>query len=96
MAGAETCWRAGPPHTEKKGPGLSHGTSATGYAFLKVFGRTGDEKWLDRARRFAIHALEQAERAEPRHSLFEGGLGAALFASDCIEPSPRFPVVDLL
>jgi lantibiotic modifying enzyme len=98
LAGAETCWQAGPLHAEKKGPGLCHGTAGTGYAFLKVFERTGDEKWLHRARRFAVHALEQVEGSEPRDSLFEGGIGAALFANDCVDGYNRvlFPFVDAL
>ena len=39
--------------------------------------RTGDEHWLERARRFAVHALAQAERiaaanGDRRYSLFNG------------------------
>ena len=45
-----------------KGSGICHGTAGNGHAFLKVFERTGDELWLDRARRFAVHAVEQVER----------------------------------
>jgi lantibiotic modifying enzyme len=97
LAGAETCWEAGPPDSEEKGPGLCHGTAGTGFAFLKVFERTGDEMWLDRARRFAVHALDQVERSEPRHSLFEGGIGAALLADQCIDSRRAlFPIVDVL
>jgi len=96
LAAAETCWQAGPPNLEEKGPGLCHGTAGTGYAFLRVHGRTGDELWLDRARRFAVHALEQVERAQLRHSLFEGAIGAALFANDCLDATALFPVVDVL
>ena len=59
LAGAELTWQAGPP---QEGPGLCHGTAGNGYALLKAFERTGDELWLDRARRFAMHALEQVER----------------------------------
>src|SRR6185295_4439342 len=40
-----------------KGPNLCHGTAGNGYAFLKLHRRTGDTKWLDRARAFAIHAI---------------------------------------
>ena len=58
-----------------------------------MFERTGDERWLDRARRFAMHALEQLERIEPRYSLFTGGVGAALFAADCIDARARYPVL---
>ena len=61
LAGAELVWQAG-PHGDEKGYGICHGTAGNGYAQLKTFGRTGDERWLNRARRFAVHALEQAER----------------------------------
>jgi hypothetical protein len=40
-------------------PGVIAGN---GFALLKTFARTGNELWLERARRFAIHALAQAER----------------------------------
>ena len=59
VAGGELTWRAGPL---VKGPGLCHGTAGNGYAFLKLFERTGDELWLERARAFAMHAIEQVER----------------------------------
>ena len=56
LAGAELVWRAGPPGDEK-GHGICHGTSGNGFALLAAFERTQDELWLDRARRFAVHAL---------------------------------------
>ena len=98
LAGAELVWRAGPA-SMGKGPGICHGTAGNGYAFLKTFGRTGDERWLERARRFAVHALSQAERWRARrgigrYSLWTGDLGAALFAADCLEARTAVPVVD--
>jgi hypothetical protein len=96
LAGAELAWSAGPPSMEK-GPALCHGTAGTGYAFLRVFERTQDERWLDRARRFAMHALEQvARRTEGRYSLWTGDIGAALFAADCIDVRAKLPVFDVL
>ena len=95
LAGAELTWRAG-AHREEKGAGLCHGTSGNGYALLKTFERTGDELWLERARRFAVHALAQVEAAPGRYSLFTGGVGAALFAAACLETDPRFPILDWL
>jgi lantibiotic modifying enzyme len=95
LAGAELTWRAG-AHREEKGPGLCHGTSGNGYALLKTFERTGDELWLDRARRFAVHALAQVEAAPGRYSLFTGGLGVALFAAACLDADTRFPILDWL
>jgi hypothetical protein len=94
LAGAELVWSAGPPHAEEKGAGLCHGTAGNGYALLKTFERTGDERWLERARAFAMHALAQVERLPPRYSLFTGGVGAALYAADCLDARARFPIVD--
>jgi Lanthionine synthetase C-like protein len=93
LAGAELAWRAGPPVLEK-GAGICHGTAGNGFAFLKVFERTGDELWLDRARRFAVHALAQVEQLPPRYSLFTGGFGAAVFSARCLEARAAFPTVD--
>ena len=97
LAGAELTWRAGPL---VKGPGLCHGTAGNGYALLRAHALTGDDVWLDRARRFAMHALEQVERARDtygrgRYTLFTGDVGAALFAHACRDADPRFPTMDV-
>jgi len=94
LAGAELAWRTGPPGLEK-GPSICHGTAGNGYAFLKVFARTGDERWLERARRFAVHALGQAERrGRGRYSLWTGDLGAAIYAADCLDRGASYPIID--
>ena len=95
LAGAELTWRAG-AHREEKGAGICHGTAGNGWALLKTFTRTGDELWLERARRFAVHALAQAQGLPGRYSLFTGGVGVALFASACLDADARFPVLDWL
>jgi lantibiotic modifying enzyme len=100
LAGAELIWRAG-AHGDEKGHGLCHGTSGNGFALLKAFARTGDERWLERARRLAVHALAQAERiaaanGRRRYSLFNGDVGTALFAAACLDADPRFPIVDVM
>jgi lantibiotic modifying enzyme len=100
LAGAELIWQAG-AHGDEKGHGLCHGTSGNGFALLKAFARTGDERWLDRARRFALHALAQAERiagadGRRRYSLFTGDVGTAFFAAACLDADPRHPVVDVM
>ncbi len=92
LAGARLTWRAGPP-TMEKGHGICHGTSGNGYALLAAFERTGDEEWLSRARRFAVHALAQAEAGPGRFSLWTGDPGAAVFAADCIEGRARYPIL---
>jgi lantibiotic modifying enzyme len=100
VAGAELIWEAG-ARGDEKGHGLCHGTSGNGFALLKAFARTGDERWLERARRFAIHALAQAERlaaanGRRRYSLFTGDVGTALFAAACLDEDPRYPIVDTI
>ena len=96
IAAGEMTWRAGPL---RKGPGLCHGTAGNGYAFLKLFRRTGDARWLDRARRFAAHAIEQHERDEKaygqrRYSLWTGDLGLAIYLWNCINATDGFPTLD--
>jgi hypothetical protein len=85
--GGELTWTAGPL---EKGPGLCHGTAGNGYALLCLHQRTGDPRWLERARRFAAHAIGQSEAARARHgrgrfSLWTGDLGLALYLADCLE-----------
>jgi hypothetical protein len=93
MQAGDLTWRAGPL---RKGGGLCHGTAGNGYAFLRLFAQTQDERWLDRARTFAMHAIRQSEAAEQshgdlRHSLWTGDIGTALYLRACKEPDPRFP-----
>jgi lanthionine synthetase-like protein len=91
LAGAELARRSGPASMEK-GPGICHGTASQGYAFLTAFARTGDERWLDDARRFAMHALGQIRRrGRARYSLWTGDVGVALYASDCLDATVRYP-----
>jgi hypothetical protein len=89
-AGGELVWRAGPL---LKGPGLCHGTAGNGFAFLKLWRRTGDERWLERARAFAMHAIGQLEGG--RFSLWTGDVGAALFLRACVDRDDRFPTIDV-
>lgn len=58
------------------------------------------ERWLQRARQFAMHALWQVERsrelfAQGRHSLWTGDIGVALFLNECLRGSARFPTIDV-
>jgi hypothetical protein len=95
-AGGELVWRAGPIATNA---GLCHGTAGNGFAFLALAERSGDERWLERARSFAMHALDQARgwraaEGRGRYSLLTGDLGAALLAGACLTGDPRFPGLD--
>jgi lantibiotic modifying enzyme len=96
LAGGQLTWRAGPL---TKGTNLCHGTAGNGYAFLKLFERTGDERWLERARAFAMHAIEQVERATAqhgrgRHALMTGDIGTALYLNGCVTADAAFPTLD--
>jgi hypothetical protein len=89
-------WRAGPL---RKGANLCHGTAGNGYAFLKLFERTGDELWLDRARAFAMHAIDQVERSTAdtgrgRFALWTGDPGTALYLASCRSATAAFPTLD--
>ena len=97
LAGGELTWAAGPL---RKGPGLCHGTAGNGFALLKLFTRTGDEAWLDRARRFAMHAASQvaAERrrhGHGRHTLWTGDLGTAIYLAQCLAGASELPAIEL-
>ena len=96
LAGGELTWQAGPL---RKGAGLCHGTAGNGYAFLKLFARTGDELWLERARAFAMHAIEQVEQTIARygcgrHTLWTGDPGTALYLHSCLTATSEFPTLD--
>ena len=95
-AGGELVWQAGPP---ARNAGLCHGTAGNGFAFLALLARTGDERWLERARAFAMHAINQvarfrADAGRGRYTLFTGDIGAALLAAACLEGDPRLPGID--
>ena len=97
LGAGELTWSAAPL---EKGVGLCHGTAGNGYALLKLWQRTGDTVWRDRARAFAMHAIEQVQRfaersGQTRHSLWTGDIGVALFAWACIEGDARYPTLDV-
>ncbi|MDO9093248.1 MAG: LanC-like protein [Rubrivivax sp.] len=92
----ELTWRAGPL---AKGVAFCHGTAGNAHAFLHLFARTGDERWLERARAFAMHGIVQVEQeravhGQGRHTLWTGDLGMACVLWDCISGRPGFPTLD--
>lgn len=96
-AGGEAVWAAGPLN---KGSNLCHGTGGNGYTFLKLFQRSGDERWLQRARAFAMHGIEQTEAeaqtvGQLRHSLWTGDIGFAIYLWHCLHGSADFPTIDV-
>jgi hypothetical protein len=97
LAAGEAIWQAGPL---RKGSNLCHGTGGNGYAFLKLFARTGDARWLDRARAFAMHGIAQMQAharqyGRMRYSLWTGDPGLAIYLWDCIDGRAAFPTVDV-
>jgi Lanthionine synthetase C-like protein len=98
VAGGELIWRAGPT---RRGPGLCHGAAGSGYAMLKLAHRSGEERWLGRARAFAMHAIAEIVRRREHdgrghYTLWTGDLGAAVFLQDCIDADAdaRIPTLD--
>lgn len=93
-----TVWNAGPL---AKGHGLCHGTAGNGYALLKLYRRTGDPVWLERARSFAMHAITQCELMRQRYkrgryTLWTGDPGLAVYVWHCLTGTADMPGLDVL
>jgi hypothetical protein len=59
----------------------------------------GEQRWLDRVRRFAVHAIEQHRRdaveyGQRRYPLWTGDPGLAVYLSNCIAGTDFFPTMD--
>jgi lantibiotic modifying enzyme len=96
LAAGELIWMAGPL---AKGAGFCHGTAGNGFAFLKLFARFGEPRWLERARAFAMHAIAQNEAHAAsygmrRYSLYTGDPGLAVYLACCIEGTAGWPGLD--
>lgn len=90
----ELVWTAGPL---QKGPGLCHGTDGNGWSFLKLFERTGDELWLQRARAFGVHAMTQYIAKEtPIHEFWTGDSSLAPYLFACEHGISRVPLWDFV
>jgi hypothetical protein len=97
LEGGQFTWAAGPL---AKGSCLCHGTGGNGYAFLKLYRRTNDSIWLERARAFAMTAIAQCREARAqlgrgRYSLWTGDIGLAVYLWDCLRAEPHFPTIDV-
>ncbi|HEY4940505.1 MAG TPA: LanC-like protein [Rhizomicrobium sp.] len=97
LGGGTLTWNAGPL---AKGSNLCHGTGGNGYALLKLYRRTGDAVWLERARRFAMTAIGQVRDArtaygQGRYALWTGDAGLAVYLLDCIRAEAKFPTIDV-
>jgi len=97
LRAGEAVWAAGPL---TKGANLCHGTGGNGYAFLKLYHRTGDPLWLQRARAFAMHGIAQTQAdwtryGQGQYSLWTGDIGFAIYLWDCLSGAPKFPTLDV-
>ena len=98
LSGGELVWNAGPL---VKGSNLCHGTGGNGYPLLKLYKRTGDTIWLERAWAFGMAAIDQVRDARAafgrgRYSLWTGDLGLAVYLWHCIKGEPLFPSIDAM
>ena len=67
----------------------------------KLYKRTGEPIWLERARAFATAAIDQVRGARAafgrgRYSLWTGDAGFAVYLWHCVRGEPQFPTVDVL
>jgi hypothetical protein len=97
LEGGRYTWAAGPL---VKGSNLCHGTGGNGYALLKLYRRTDEAIWLERARDFAMTSIAQYREARERfgrgrYSLWTGDIGLAVYLWDCLTAEPRFPTIDV-
>lgn len=88
LQAGETIWQAGPID---KGLGLCHGTDGNGFAFLKLLERSGDGRWLERARAFAMHAIAH-HKSHP--GVWVGNSALALYLIACESRDGRMPLLD--
>ena len=99
LAGAELVWRAGAPKDEKT---TVSATAPRAWLRTPEGVRAHRRRALvERARRFAVHALAQADRIAianggRRYSLSTGDVGTALFAAACLDADARYPISDVM
>jgi hypothetical protein len=98
VEGGNLTWAAGPL---KKGSNFCHGTGGNAFALLKLYKRTGDALWLERARAFAATAVAQMreafrEHGRGRYSLWIGDPGLAVCLWNCVTGEPQFPGLDVI
>lgn len=94
----ERAYRAGdgwPSHPRDGGDkthGQYTGTAGNGWAMLKLRERTGDDVWLERARKFATWAIEQQHQIYEEfdrgwYSLWTGDIGLGAYLCSCLDQS---------
>lgn len=95
---ADLIWHKG---VLRKGPGICHGVSGNGYAFLLLYRLTHEQEYLDKAKVFAAIMMDPTFEQFARvpdcpFSLFEGWAGALCFLTDLYQPDlSQFPMVPI-
>ena len=84
---------------EQSGSGIVHGDYRLDNLLVDAT-RTGEEVWLERARRFAMHAVCQVAAARRdygggRHSLWTGDVGTAIYLHNCLRATSDVPGIDV-
>ena len=98
LEGGELTWVAGPVN---KGSNFCHGTGGNAYAFLKLYRRTRDRRWLSRPRfrhdgHRAMARGARGDTGKDRYTLWTGYLGFAVCLWGCITGDPQFPGLDVI
>jgi hypothetical protein len=98
LGAGELTWMAGPPRDDAS---ICHGAAGNGWAFLKLYRRTRNPAWLQRARAFAMHAIETIRKRREKQdeawfSFWTGDLGTACYLLSCVELDDRLPLIDYL
>lgn len=83
---ADLIWEKG---LLRKGPGICHGITGNGYAFLMLFKITQNARYLYRAIKFAEFLtkskfIREAKTPDRPYSLYEGLAGAICFLNDML------------
>lgn len=78
---------------------MPRGAAGNAHALLKLWRRSRDGRWLERARAFAMHAIGQCERARTEHgrgryTLWTGDLGVAMYLWHCLQGEAPLPALD--
>jgi hypothetical protein len=78
-----------------------NGAGGNGYTLLNLYRRTKDPLWPERARAFAMAAIDQVRGARAafgrgRYSLWTGDPGLAVYLWHCTTGEPRFPTIGVL
>lgn len=84
----EYLWKRG---ISKNGVGIANGMAGIGYAFLTIYRALGQQKYLNRAKRFALHMFDEeyqnlCNKSNRPYSLYEGWAGVVCYLVALMDP----------